>query len=711
MNQSPTPSQPPSQPPDRSPAAPQAPAPPARPARPTRPTRAPRRRKVPFLVRFRTTLLLTMLSIIGVIVALLLFGRAGMNPEELTTVEPEAELAAAVEGVTSRSEGFDYTQYDEGQPLFRVKSASHSMGRDDSARLQDVEIQLFRPDGEPYLARSEEALYRQRESAAELEGNVRLQGANGLKLWTEKLVVGKQGERVLSPSPVRFEYGERLSGEANRLRMEIPSRLVLLQGQVRLRGRQGPDSVLLEADRGFFEEDQRLLRAEGSVRLTHDRDLIEAQRLSAYLEADRDTLRFLRAKWEVSGRLRLRTQAAGPAPEPMEFASDGASVLLDPTGQSVRKIELEGSQRVSAELRTPDAVAGTIRRVTANYIVGDFAADALGSVQAFGQVHLAELPPGEGDFGGRTPLRSARAERAEATLDAQGSLELMTLVGTVQYQEPEFLVTSRRARINFGQGLAQFLGGPARLVGEEGEVTAQQLVYNRQRNSLVASGQARVALPMERGIPGPMMSTGEGPVWVEAKQTRWNRETDRTIFTGDVRAWRGRDLLLAQEMVVHRPTERLQASGDVRTIWHPVRRQGQERSPAAVLSDTLEVSAEEFSYLGDESRLVYRGEVEILDGPRTMRCEKTDISLDQEERVRRLECLGSAYLEDRSAGRVIEGERALHDPVEGKIRVWGSPVKLRDRRGSQLQGELVIYDVEDQTVQFGRAGTEGNEAP
>ncbi|MCB1035176.1 MAG: hypothetical protein KDD47_15215, partial [Acidobacteria bacterium] len=72
---------------------------------------APRRRKVPFLVRFRTPLLLGMLSLIGLFVALLLFGRSGMHSLELTTQSSEPELSSVPEeGVTSRSEGFDYTQ-------------------------------------------------------------------------------------------------------------------------------------------------------------------------------------------------------------------------------------------------------------------------------------------------------------------------------------------------------------------------------------------------------------------------------------------------------------------------------------------------------------------------------------------------------------------------------------------------------------------------
>ncbi len=727
MSQTPTPSTPPEPkspeskspgPKSSEPKSPGGPSPKATPPRtttstswPARSSRGPRRRKVPFLVRFRTLFLVTVLGIIGLIIALMLFGRAGMTPAGPETAEPEPELATSVEGVTSRSEGFDYTQYEEGKPLFRVKGATHSLGKEGSARLEDVEIQLYRPDGDPYLAKSERALYQQQESAAELEGNVRLEGANGLKLWTEKLVVGKQGQRVLSPLPVRFEYGVRLAGQANRLRMEIPSRLVLLQGQVKLRAREGADSLLLEADRGFFEEDPRLLRAEGGVRLTHGQDFLQAQRLSAYLGETEDILRFLRAKWKVSGRLHLQPQVPGAVAEPISFFSDGASLLLDPKGQSVRKIELEGSQRISAELLSPDTAAGTLRRVTSNYIVGNFAADALGSIQAFGQVHLAELPPGDDEVTERTPLREARGERAEATLSAEGSLDLMILIGTVHYQEPGFEVTSRRARINFSEGLAQFLGGPAHLVGEEGDVTAQRLVYNRRLNTLVASGEARVALPMDQGIPGPILSSGDDPVRVEAKQARWNRETDHVVFTGDVRAWRGRDLLLAQEMVVHRRTQRLHAKGKVRSIWHPAPGEAPERSPGVAQSGALEVSSEEFSYLGDESRLVYRGKVEVLDGSRSMRCDKTEISLDENERIRRLECLGSVVLEDRTQGRVIEGKRALHEPSRGIIRVWGDPVKLRDRRGSQLQGELVIYNLEDQTLEFRRASEDASEAP
>ncbi len=686
-----------------------------------RPSSLNRRRKIPLLVRFRTLLLLGAFGLAAAVGALYYYG-GGLEPSR-GAGQPVQGGSSTPEGVTSLSKGFDYTQFDEGRPLFRIRGATHTLDANQDARLEGVEIQLFQASGKQLSATSRKAVYQREKNAAELEGDVHLVGQDGFELWTEKLIVGENGERVSSAAPVRFRYGEQFEGEALSLRVEVPARVFLLQGEVTMRGRPKEGQVVdVAADRAFFEEERRLLRGEGNpMRLTFGDEFVEAKRISVYLADDADVVSFVRAKWEVRGRARPRSaQLAGSGP--IGFAAEGASLLMDPTGQELRKIELEAGDR-AASLDTVDPVTKNRRSVTANYLAGDFGTGQIAGVQAFGQVRLYEEPASP-ETGSGAPLREARAERGEASLDAGNSLEIVTLTGSVEYQEPRMRVTSQRARLNLRDGNSQFLGEPAagrpaRLVGQEGEVTAAKLVYQRDRQLLIATGESRVSLDVQdgAGFSGPLLRSGDGPVWVEAEESRFNRSTDRTVFLGKVRAWRGRDLLLADELTVQRRTERLEAKGNVKTVWHPetaakTPAAAKSVAPAGLASDMLEITAREFAYSGDERRLRYVGDVVVLDGPRTMRCGRTEVELapkkaagaaqDRQE-IETLDCLETAVLIDRAQGREASGERALYEPGDGRIRIWGEPVTLKDRRGGQTQGQLLIYRLTDGAVEFGRA--------
>lgn len=665
---------------------------------------AQKRPRVPLLVRFRGLLLVAAIAGALLLVALYLFGRSGLPPQAVPA-DPERERrSSGPEGDTTlRSEGFDYTHFEEGSPLFRVQGETQRVDRQKKNHLEGVSIDLYQEEGDPFQVVSRRAIYDQPSTSAELEGAVHVVGPEGLELWTEKLRVVQRGKRIVSPVPVRFLYSRTIEGRSNRMRVEVPARLFLLQGRVRLRstGESGVEASLA-SERGFFEQDRRLMRAEGGVRLTYGQDVLECQRLSAYLVEDRDAIRFVRAQWKVKGRLTVPASGVGGSAAealPMDVAAEAISLLMNVEGTRPTKVEMEGSERQSAELETVDPATRIVRLMTSNYMVGDFGERALEQVQAFGQVRIAEFAPGKGRNDG-PPLRIARGERADGSFDDAGSLEVLTLIGAVDYREGTLQVTSERARLNPSQGRAAFTGSPARMETEEGDVLAPSLAYARDQEILEAKGGVKTALQLQgrEAVPGPVLSSGSGPVWVESEEALWRRGTDTAVFQGGVKAWRGKDLLLAETLEVDRRQDRLEAEGKVKTIWHPERKGSEEAEQGP-----LEVTADKFLYEGAEDRIHYAGNVDILDGARRMKCGETDALLAEDNSLTRLECRGGAVLRESRQGRVAEGQRAVYDPQAGSVEIWGDPVTLKDRRGTQLQGRHLIYRIADGSVEFLRA--------
>ncbi|MCB1058175.1 MAG: LPS export ABC transporter periplasmic protein LptC, partial [Acidobacteria bacterium] len=423
------------------------------------------RAKIPLFIRLRKALLVLAVVFIVALFGLYRLGRQGLTQPEVA--EPETLEPGEAE-TTTRSKGFDYTQYQDERRVFRVRGATYRADKEGLAHLEDVNIELFRADGESYQAISQRATYDQAASSAVLEGSVQLAGPDDLKLWTEKLSVGEEGDRVSSSVPVRFEYQDALVGDAERMRVEIPAELFLLQGNLSIRTKPGsPTPMELRADRGFLEQQERMLRAEGDVRLDHGADWLQCTRLSLYLAEDADVLRFVRAKWAVEGEV---AGAGGEGPRtPVAFTASGLSGLFSSDGKQLTRLELEGGAGQPADLRTRDLATGHLRRVTANFLNADLGGGGVEGAQASGQVRIAEYAGAEptGEL-----VREGRAERAKATLGASGSLSQVDLDGAVDFREAAVRITSNQAQLDLDAGKADFVGGPVQVVGDRGELKA-----------------------------------------------------------------------------------------------------------------------------------------------------------------------------------------------------------------------------------------------
>ncbi len=736
-------------------------------------TAAARQRRVPLLVRLRNVLLVVVLLFVAALLGLYFFGRAGLDTLTAPAPVDEQDMLSDVDAnVTTTSQGFDYTQYEEGRALFRLQGEYYREDRSSVVELEGVNLEIFRPDGSTFRVRGNEAIYNRAEQSAQLEGEVEVEGPRQLRLWTERMVVTDQGNRIVTPVPVRYSYAGKMRGRAQQLRVNLPTRTYLLHGVVRMRSLLSVDTPFgLNATRAFLEEDRRLLRAEGNVRMTRWSDWMDARRISLFLAEDSNIARFLRARWEVRGvfhgpespryRQDLYAQASsrqdevadeagtddggldddenasaaqpasasepetntsGPPPGAVFYAAESLSAVFDTTG-SLRKIEMDGSPRTPATLLSRDADTGNVRTLTSNYLVGDLnsvtvevvpdgGADAsapprtqsgtrLEVIQAYGQVRLVER---EQDAPPERFLRQIRAERGRAQTGTLGKLTSASFAGTVDYREPPVSVKASRAELDGDSGKARFTGSPVVLDGEQGQLMAPIVSYSRDQELVEAEGGVRAMLQQlpERSVPGPLMQGGEGPVWVESESAWWRQPDSTFVFQGRVRTWRGENLLLADEMRLREPSEELVATGNVKTVWYPppaadeptTDEETQNQGESTASSEPIEVTADSVTYLGQERRLRYEGNVVVVDATRTMACGVADMSLDAEQRLERLICSGGADVRDSASGQRVEGDVAVYEVDRRLVDVTGDPVTMRDRNGTQVQGRRAVYNIE-----------------
>lgn len=673
---------------------------------------APRR---PPLRAIRRLLLVALVVVVGGVVALFLFGRAGRQAVPLAPPEPGDEESAAAEGATLIGEDFDYTYTEGKRPLFRIRGESIRADRHGTIFLDGVGLTLYDEEGNAYEVQSREASFNREQNEGRLRGRVFLRGPRGLELVTPVLQLRDKGRLLVSTRPVELRYAGEYVAHANRLRVHLPEEVFILVGNVVIESVPGrPQPVLLRAGQIAYERPRRLLRAEKEVFFRRGVEEMQAERLNAFLSEDERGLVFLRALWQLRGR--SRSLRGGGPPASLRFTGNELTVLMQPGVAAPRHVELNAPPREPALVETTDA-AGVVRTLRTPRLDGELEQGALVQANASGGVTMTEK-------GGKPPVdRSGRGRRAEARFRADGQLSVLTLENQVRFSDPEVEAEGDRAVLDLDQGRGEFFGAPVKAKSERGQLTGPHLVYTREHGLLHADGGVRAVLEDSESaeLAASPLAASRGPVWVESREALWREQPEGFLFRGDVRSWRGKNLLRAAEVRGDQGEQRrLTASGGVKTLWVPDEEQAARAGSRATTADgapgssqpasaagPIEVTAEDLVYQEGARLLTYSGGVRVDQQARVLTCRTLEVKLDEGGEAEQMTCTGQARVEDPQAGRTIEGEKAVYYLAERRIEMFGEPVAVRDRDGNRVQGRRLDYFVDDGRVEVRGRGGEG----
>jgi lipopolysaccharide export system protein LptA len=368
-------------------------------------------------------------------------------------------------------------------------------------------------------------------------------------------------------------------------------------------------------------------------------------------------------------------------------------------------VALDGGEQQRARM---EAVGGGITRIlTARRVEGMLAQGVLASAEAFGGVEIDETAPASRPGGGRA-VRHAEGQRALARFSSAGQLAAVDLVSNVTYRDEQVKAVGDRASVDFDAGKGEFLGDPVDVVSERGRLRAPRVLYETANQLVHAIGGVRGVMEQveDTALAGSPLGEGEGPVWVESQEAFWRQSPSSFLFRGDVRAWRGKSILLTAELRGEKAEDRLTGKGGVKTVWIPPdeaapgagsrpRRTGEEpRAP-------IEVTASEMAYRQGAGVLTYTGNVRVVQTGRTLTCNQLEVELGEDKKAETMTCTGQARLNDPKAGRNIEGERALYHLDQRLVEMFGEGglVTMRDREGNQVQGKRLVYHIDDGKVE------------
>lgn len=182
-------------------------------------------------------------------------------------------------------------------------------------------------------------------------------------------------------------------------------------------------------------------------------------------------------------------------------------------------------------------------------------------------------------------VRRAHGQRADAAFRTDGQISNVTLVEQVTYGDGEVNATGDRAAMDMDAGRGEFFGNPVNVNSSRGEMKAPHVIYTSadQLVHAVEGVHAIIQQASDANLTGSVLGEGKGPVLVQSAEAYWQRPQATFIFRGDVRAWRGDNLLLAPELQGERlpQGDQLAASGGVKTVWLPGQQEESTTAPTA----------------------------------------------------------------------------------------------------------------------------------
>lgn len=643
--------------------------------------------------RARRVLLGSALALLAAVGGLYLLGR----PTSPSTDEPE------VSGDVPRnererkalvlSEGFQYEQRVGERSAFELRGARFATDREGVTTLEDVGLELTREGGDQYLIESRRATHDTRSGEARLSGEVRLAGARGFRLETDRLDLIDGGRTVVSRGPVRFATGD-LTGRASSMRLEFEADRFVLRGNVRASGGESPEATALSlhAEAVTFDRGAHLLSAVGGVELLSGDDRLSAPEIDLQLSDDDRAPRLAVLRSGVAG-LVTPDPGASTVATPVEF--EGASGRVEFTGQPARPsaIELEGQGDTPARLSTQSA-DGSRRSLRAPRLTAVLTDGRPASAAATGGVVLTETAAGA--------EREVSSRQANATFGPGGELGVVALSGEVVVTAPDLRATGERGEFDFSRGTGWLAGaskGRARAVTARGDLEAPRIEIERAGG--VVKGRDGVVATLRGGEGGagigPSGAGGREPIRIEAREAELH-DLDRTwAFRGDVRAVQGKSLLFADRLSGSERDGTALGVGAVRTVWE------ETPSPDRTARPPITVSADQVAYrrrTGEPGTIDYTGQVRARQETRELGAERVLVELDADQRARRMTATGQVRLDDRASGRLVSGSSATHDLEARTVLIEGDPVVLAEPDGSKVRGRRLLYDLEAGTARM-----------
>ncbi len=240
----------------------------------------------------------------------------------------------------------------------------------------------------------------------------------------------------------------------------------------------------------------------------------------------------------------------------------------------------------------------------------------------------------------------------------------------------------------------------ASLSSKDYEISAKEIILDTEKNNLEATDQVKVILNPGSGENAMGFFSQDKSIFITADKMRYSAEQKRFLFTGGIKSWQEKEILITEELSVDQRTGKIECVGQVKSIFTYESKNSQD--PGRV-----EISAQTMSYIPEENSIIFSGGSGVCSlKVREVRMTSQSINIHLGEgqgKMQKFLAKGKVIIAQlQSEGR---GEEAHIDVENETIVLLGNPV-LIDKDKGKIEGDKLTFFIADDRITVENQGQE-----
>ena len=624
------------------------------------------------------------------------------------TPPPAPPVTPLAPTVTARVTSGEAEQTSGQRQDFALEFREQVQYSDGRSVASDLVATVTRPGNRRFVITAKEGTIGPGQASLDMNGDVRLQSADGLVAKTPTASYS-QGEGILrAPGPVTFERGKTHgSGVGFTYDKQRDTMWVLDKAVAHVAGSDTTGDMDVNA--GAFGEARRdrYIRLERQATVTRPGQTFAADDMMVYLLPDRDepdamelrgsarisggtgfgSLRAMEARdinldyaddgrtvqhVTLSGKASITLAGAAPGQPGQRLAAEFVDLALGPDGAITN---LAARERLQVSL--PAAGAAPARTIRADELTGDGAAGAgLTAMRFTGNVDFRE-----GGTARTPPTRLAKSATLTLALSSAGAPERANFGGDTTFEDGSLKATAAEARYLMAEDRLVLVGKPgaAPRVTDTGlQVEATDIAIGLATNAVSATGAVSSVMQpaASRGGTGtartPALLADDQPLFASAAALEYDSQTRKATYTGRARLWQGPTDIRAESVTLDEQRGDLTAAGGVTSTLNLAAADGATAPARGTIArgQTLRYD--------DAARTATYTTGAQMSGPQgDLKADRIVLVLAPATRT--LERInGDGAVEARVAARDARGAKLVYHAADERYVLTGAPVRFTE---------------------------------
>jgi lipopolysaccharide export system protein LptA len=415
----------------------------------------------------------------------------------------------------------------------------------------------------------------------------------------------------------------------------------------------------------------------------------------------------------------------GPSGQPMEIAADQLNFVLE-NGRDLKTGDTVGTARItifpaparSKRTKSNDKTAGSGSEATTVATAGKFHA-------TFGADNRIQTLHGSPDAkivskSPEQPDKVSTSQNLDVTFGQDGGAEKLVQTGSFEYHEPATkpgvggrAAFADKATYTPADQLLVLNGSP-RVVDGGMTTTANVIQINRQNSDANAEDNVKTTYSDLKPQPNGALLATSDPIHVTAEHMAARNQPGIAHYTGKVRLWQGANVVSAPKIDFDNEKRSMVAQADASK---PVTSLFVQQSQDGKLTP-VDVTSEKLTYVDEERRARYTGNVLAKSTSGTVSAEQIDIYLKPAQetqvasvapsrsilpgsegpsKIDRMVAIGKVIVTEPNRRGV--GDRLVYTADDGRYFLTGKTPSIFDAEHGTVWGDsLTFYSHDDRVL-------------